>query len=311
MRTSGRIAPTWMVVPIVVAAILGYLAGHGHSRAEVGVKSHTIFAANVRISYPTGWQPAVTAPAIPGLAIAHPVVLAPSGGAAHAGLLIGELTESEPSPLPRSFMAHLTSLPETEVVELTETQAYRYTRLSVRGSDRILNIYAIPNPGGSPTALVCYASAAYAAYMRTCGQIVAKLTLAGQQPSYGLAPQPAYARKLSASIAVLDGQRVALRREMHAGASPLALQRLAARLAAGFAGEAASLSSLKPPSAMGQQQVALTRSILRARDAYSALAVAASAESPSRSAAAQTQVYEAETGVNAVLENFALLGYRT
>jgi hypothetical protein len=311
MRTSGRIAPTWIVVPIVAAAILGYLAGNGHSRAEVGAKSHTIFAANVRISYPTGWQPAATAPEIPGFAIAHPLVLAPSGGAAHAGLLIGELTESdEPSPLPRLFMAHLSSLPETEVVELTETQAYRYTRLSVRGSDRMLSIYAIPNPEGSRTALVCYASAGYSAYMRTCGQIVAKLTLAGQQPSYGLAPQPAYARKLSASIAVLDGQRVALRREMHAGASPLALQGLAARLAAGFAGEAASLSSLKPPSAMGQEQVALTRSILRARDAYSALAVAASAESPSRSAA-QRQVYEAEASVNAVLENFALLGYRT
>jgi hypothetical protein len=175
----------------------------------------------------------------------------------------------------------------------------------------MLSLYMIPNPGGNPTAVACYALTAFSADMRACEQIVAKLTLVGQPPSYDLNPESGYARRLSTSIGVLDGQRVALRREMRPGAAPATVQSLATRLAAGFANAAASLALLEPPSATYQAQATLSRSILRTRDAYAALAAAATAENPSRSATARRQVYEAETSVNAVLESFALLGYRT
>jgi hypothetical protein len=311
MHAFDRSLPTVMAPILAVVAILGYMAGHDRSRAASGEKSRTIFTTSVLLDYPSDWQPAAAAPGIPDLSIAHPVVLAPDGDAAHAGLLTGQLPGGEPSPLPRRFLARMRRLPDTEVVDLPETQAYRYARLSIPGFDRMLSLYAIPNPGGNPTALVCYASAAFSAYMRTCEQIVATLTLVGQPPSYGLTPEPGYARRLSASIGVLDGQRVALRREMRPGAVPGTVQRLATRLAAGFANAAASLSLLEPSFATDQAQAALSRSILRTRDAYAALAAAATAESPSRSAAARRQVYEAETSVNAMLESFALLGYRT
>ncbi|HEY5044407.1 MAG TPA: hypothetical protein VII53_00960 [Solirubrobacteraceae bacterium] len=303
---------TAMMPVLAVVAILGFVAGHDRSHAASGEKSRRILGGSVLLEYPSDWEPVASASGIPGLSIAHPVVLAPGGDAANAGLITGQLAGGEPSPLPERFMTRVRKPPDAEVVDLPETQAYRYARLSIQGFDQMLSIYAIPNPGGNPTILACYASVALSAYMRTCEQIVATLTLVGQQPSYDLAPEPGYARRLSASIGALDAQRDALRREMRQGASLFTVQRGAARLAAGFANAAASLSLLEPSLfATAQAQAALSRSILRARDAYTALAAAATAESPSRFAVARRQVYEAETSINAALESFALLGYRT
>jgi hypothetical protein len=311
VHASRRSLVVGITAVLLAAAILGYVAGHDRSRTVTEAKGSTISAASVLLSYPSDWRPADNAPAIPGLSLAHSIVLAPGGDGAHAGLLAGQLPGGEASLLPAAFVARMRSIPDTEVVDLVDTQGYRYGGVKIDGFDRMLSVYAIPNEGGTPTVLACYATAAFSAYLRTCEQIVAKLTLAEQSSSYDLAPEAEYARGLSASIGALDRQRVALRREMSSGATPLTVQRLATRLAAGFAAEAASLARLEPPSATGQAQATLSQAILRARDAYTALAVAATAEDPSRSAAAQKQVEEAEASVNAVLESFALLGYRT
>lgn len=270
----------------------------------------TASVAGVQLDYPSSWQTAASVPEIPGLAMAHAAVLAPHGDAGQAGLITGQLPAGEPSPLPGTFVARMRQLPETTVVSLLEVRAYRYAKLSIRGFDRDLTLYAIPNPGGADsTALACYASAQLAADMRTCQQIVATLTLVGQSQSYDLTPEPTYARRLSASIAALDGQRVALRREMSAQATPPTVQRLAARLAAQFDIAATSLAALEPSAATGQAQIVLSSSILRARDAYSALAAAAGAASLPRMTVARQHVYEAETSVDNALESFSLLGY--
>lgn len=311
MHTFGRRFSTVVIPVLATVAILGYLAGHGRAHAAPRVSNRTISAASLLLTYPSDWQPVAGAPEIPGLSIVRPLVLAPNGDAAHAGLLTGELSGGEPSLLPRRFMTQMRALPDTEIVELVGTQAYMYARLNVKGFDRMLNIYAIPSPGSNPTVLACYASPAFSVAMRECAQIVAGLTLVGQQPSYNLTPEADYARELSASIGELNRERVGLRREMRPGASPLTTQRLATRLAAGFAHAAASLTLLAPSPTTVQAQTMLASSILRASEAYAALAAAATAESPSRAASAKRQVDETETGVNAVLEGFALLGYRT
>jgi hypothetical protein len=201
-------------------------------------------------------------------------------------------------------------LPQTSVVSLLEVRAYRYSGLSIRGFDRNLTVFAIPNPGNADSnALACYASAALAAAMQTCQQIVSTLTLVGQSQSYDLTPEPTYARQLSASIALLDGQRVALRREMSAHVTTAVLQRLATRLAAAFGTAATSLGALESSAATARAQIVLSSSILRARDAYTALASAAGAASGPGMTAARARVYEAESGVGSALESFALLGY--
>jgi hypothetical protein len=305
-----------MIVLLCAVALIGYLVGHDRSHAASGVKGREtstskISTSSILLSYPQGWQSVAAGPTIPGLSLVHPVVLAPDGHVTQAGLVTGQLPTSESSLLPKQFLAAMRSLPDTEVVDLAETQSYRYARLNIKGFDRTLSLFTIPNPEGKPTALACYASASFSAEMRTCEQIVAKLAVVKQPPSYDLAPESGYARKLRASIDALDGQRVTLRSEMRPGAPAPTVQRLATRLAAAFASTAASLLQLEPSPATGQQQARLSQSISRARDAYTTLAAAAAGASPSRAAAARIQVYEAETAINTVLENFALLGYRT
>jgi hypothetical protein len=297
-------------VPLLLfVALLGYLAGHGRSHGPVPERLHSASVANVVLDYPSGWREVSGAPGIPGLAIANPIVLGPGGRSTHAGLLVGSLPRGELSPLPAQFVASLPRLPETDVVNLLEVQAYRYAQLSVPGFNRTLTMFVIPNPGGDATVLACYAAASHADDMRACEQTVATVTLIGQSQTYELAPEPSYARKISASISSLDGLRLALRRELPPQATAATVQTVAARLAGGFANAAASLSLIEPSLGAGQAQIELSGAVQRAHDAYIALASAAGQEDVSAYAAARRQAGEAESGVNLALENFVLLGY--
>ena len=298
------------VVPLLVAvAVLGYIAGHASSRSPTAEEVRTVSTATVVLNYPSGWTRPSVAPGIPELPIANTIALAPKGQAAHAGMLVGALPASKLSPLPARFVANLRGLPETGIVSLQEVQAYRYARLNIPGYDRMLTLFVIPNPHGQPTALACYASANYSTDLKRCEQIVATLTLVGQTQSYDLTPEAAYARRVNASVAALDRERVALRRELGTQAAPARVHAVATRLAGGFEEAATSLSRLEPSFATGQIQAVLSGSIIQTRDAYTALAAAAANESASEYASARKRVYEAESNVNWALENFALLGY--
>jgi hypothetical protein len=309
-----------LAVPLLAAvAILGYLAGHHRASATTAGaagKTPIAYGKSVLLEYPHSWRPvdARTAPAIPGVRITSPVLLAPGGDAASAGLLSGQIPGGGTSPLPNGLLAQLRGAPHTEVVDLLNAQAYRYSQLSVRGYDRVLYLYVIPNldlvpnPGGSSTALACYAAAAASSYLRQCQRIVAGLTLVGHSAS-DLTPEAGYAGRLNQLIASLDGERLKLRARMRTRATPIALSHLASTLAERFAAAAKSLSVLEPPPAVGATQAALANSIEGARGAYEALAAAALAGSPSGYAAAQAHVAQAESGVDAALQSFALLGY--
>jgi hypothetical protein len=295
-----------------MAAVLvaGYLAGHRSSTAAPVERTHTgPVTADVLLTYPAAWRRVASTPEIPGLSIVRAAALAPGDGT-HAGLVVGYLTGGEGSPLPARFVSGLRERPIGEVVDLAETQAYRYPGLSVPGFAPTTTLYALPNHGGNATVLACYATAALSAYLRACEQIVATLTLAGQAPSYALVPDSGYARAVNAAIAGLEGQRVALRRVLGSGAPPGAARRLATRAAQGFAGAAAAVSGLEPPSAVGQAQLALLRSLGQAGDAYTAMAAAAGAGDLATYASARAKVYKAEAGVDRALVSYSLLGYK-
>ena len=309
MRYFDRRVPLGVIPVLVAVAILGYVAGHSRSQGSSAEELRTASAANVVLDYPSGWRRASGDPRIPGLPIAHAIALAPDGDTAHAALLAGALPRGELSPLPGKFIVSLRTLPETEVVNLQEVQAYRYARLSIPGFDPMLTLFVIPNPHGDPTALACYATPSFSAYMRACEKIVATLTLVGQSQSYDLTPEPNYASRISASIVALNRLRMTVRRELRPQASPATVQALATRLAHGFASAGTSLSRLEPSFAAGQAQSVLSASILETRDAYTALGAAAAGESASGYASARKRVYEAESNINWALENFALLGY--
>jgi hypothetical protein len=309
VRYPARGLPTAVIPVLVAVAVLGYVAGHSRSQSDQAKDLRTLSSANVVLDYPPGWDRAAGAGGIPGLSIADPTLLAPGGDEAKAGLLVGAVPHGELGPLPRQFVAGLHRLPQTQIVNLVEAQAYRYGQTGVPGFEEMLTIFVIPNPGGDPTLLACYAPTAQGVYMRTCEQAVAGATLVDRSQTYELTPEPTYARGISAAVAPLDVLRVALKRELRPQVSAATARELARKLADGFAAADAALAGLEPSFAAERPQAALAAAILQARDGYEALASAATAESAADYAAAQKRIAEAESDVNWALENFALLGY--
>lgn len=300
---------------LAAVAILGYMAGYRRAPAATPTVTHrettrTVSDAGVLLEYPADWQPAKAVAAVPGLPIARPLLLAPGGDAARAGLLAGELPSGEPGPLPARFLALMHGTPHTEVVNLIDGQAFRYSHVEVAGYDRALDLYVILYAGRSPTALACYASQARSStYLSQCEQIVAGLTPLGQSSTYDLTPDTGYAQRLGTLIEGLNRERLTLRREMRAQPTPAAVGRFATSLADRFAAAASSLALLESSPVAGPTQTALASSILRARDTYRALAAASAAPGQVGYPAALLQVGAAEAGVDTALESFALLGY--
>jgi hypothetical protein len=299
------------VIPVlVVAAIIGYLVGiHRASAPSVpaaGEAQRVASGASVLLEYPSPWQPAASPPALPGLTVTDPLLLAPGGKSTEAGLVSGQLPAGAPSPLPAAFVALVHGVPDVEVVNLAHLQAYRFSRLS--GYQRTLDVYVIPTVGGSPTALVCYAPSGSSSYLPQCERIVASVTLVGQT-SYNLSPSAAYAGQLGAVISALDKERLTLRRQIRASTTPSTSSALATTLADRFASAATSLTALEPPQAASAAQAALATALTEAHSAYTALASAAAAEDSAAYSTAEKQVSTDESAVNSALENFALLGY--
>ncbi len=310
MDSSRRLVPPVVIPVLLVVAIVAYLIGSHRSSspsppsgsgAPAGA-TRIASGSSVLLEYPAAWQTTVAAPALAGLPIAHPLLIAPGGHASEAGLLSGQLPAGQPSPLPTSFVALIHDVPGTEVVSLGNGEAYRYS--GITGYQRTLDIYVVPTVGASPTVLVCYAASRHSSYLQQCEQIVAKATVVAQS-SYSLSPDATYASQLSSLIGSLDKERVALRAQMRA--KPEMVATLATRLAARFADTAAAVAGLEPPLPASAAQATLASSLQHAHDAYSALAVAAS--EPVGYASAEPQVNAAETTVDAALEDYALLGY--
>lgn len=299
-----------MVPAFIAIAIIGFVLGHHGAHKAPVETTLTASVASVLLDYPSAWQQGGATPQIPGLPIGHPLLLAPSGHSAQAGLLGGQLPGGEPSPLPHSFLTLLKALPAAEVVDLLGNQAYRYPQLHVPGFTPELTLYTIPHPGGEATALACYASAGFTAAMHTCEHIVATLTLVGQSQSYDLTPNATYASQLTAAITALDQQRLVLRRAMSVQVPSITLERTAARLASVFARATESLSPLEPSLAAGRTQAALAAALVQARNAYTAFATAVKEGGPPGLTAARQRVYEAETKIDEALEDFSLLGYK-
>jgi hypothetical protein len=307
---ASRLNPRTIVVSLlVVVAIVGFLVGRRGAHAVAPEPMVAVSVASVVLNYPATWKQVASPPAIPGFTITHELALAPGGDASHAGLLAGGLAQSESTPLPADLVALFRGPPRAEVVGLLGSEAYRYAGVRVPGFGHELTLFAIPNPRGEETDVACYAAQRSSADLRTCEHIVATLTLVGQSQSYDLSPNGTYAQGLTTAVTLLDKQRVSMRREMSQQAPSLTLQRTASRLAGVFAQAAESISSLGPTLAVGRAHAALSASLLQARDAYKALAVAVASGGPAGVTAARDQVYAAEASVNRSLEGFALLGY--
>ena len=306
------------VLLLLTVAIVGYLDGHGHSSGPPVERSREASNVATVINYDaaSGWRPASAAPSIPGLAIAQPLVVAPGGDGARTGLIVGKMLGSEFGPVPPQLLAQVRQPPDTQVVDLLNTQAYRYSGLTITRSGMALTLYTIPTSATSTTAIVCYAQAGSSGGLQACERLAGTLTIATPSPQVeertyqSLTPQLAFGKRISAMAARVQALLGTIRPELRQGASRAASAAAARRLAGGLAGAAGSLSGVSPPPAAARAQGSLSESLARAREAYSALAAALGSGDESAYSAALTQVYAAEASLSSALKNFGLLAYK-
>ncbi len=311
MLRAARNMPLLAVPFLAAAALLGYVAGYrplpSSSGAAFGAQTRTASVAKVLVEYPAAWRVAA-AGSVPGLTLKGQVTLAPDGDSGQGGLIVGELPTGEPLPLPASLLSRVSATPRAEVVNLIGGQAYSYSRLSVRGYAKTLDLFVVPNQsGGSDTALACYGTAG-SAELRECGLIVAKASLAGEA-QYELAPEAGYAQSLATVLDSLQRERTTLRRGLSQHPKQATATHLAGTLAERFSTALNGLNALTPPKAASAAASALASALGSSRDAYAALATAISEGSRGGYTAALGRVDVAEASVDTALQRFALLGY--
>jgi hypothetical protein len=306
------------VLLLLTVAIVAYLDGHGHSSGPPVERSREASNAVTVINYDaaSGWRPASRAPKIPGLTIGQPLVVGPGGDGARSGLVVGKMLDSEFGPVPPQLLAEVRQPPDTQVVDLLNTQAYRYSGLTVTSTGMTLTLYTIPTSASSTTAIVCYAQAGSSSDLQACERLAGTLTIATSSPQtevrtyQSLTPQLAFGKRISAVAARVQTLLRTVRPELHQGASKAASAAVAKRLADGLGGAAGSLVSVSPPPAAARAQGSLLESLARAREAYSALAAALQSGDETAYTAALTQIYAAEASLSSALKNFGLLAYK-
>jgi hypothetical protein len=316
MELARANLPRLAVPFMLLVAIAGYLIGHSTSTAPSQSPSleqpHEVSSAIGSLEYgsSSGWRVASATASVPGLSIVHATVLAPHGESAGAGLIAGRLQDAGSAPLPLLFVRRLARLPDTQVVDLENTEAYRYTRLAIPGFDRELTLFVVPSAASSKAVIACYASAAEAATMAECDRIAATLTTPSSEAESdeGLAPEAAYANAVAGTVRRVDALRLELRPQIRAPAT--GASKAIARLTAGFAAAAGSFSAVQAPAAAGWARATLAASLWSQRDAYAALGRAVENAQSAAYTAAEAQLEAAEGTFDSALTDFALIGYR-
>ncbi len=306
------------VLLLLTIAIVGDQDGHGHSSGAQVERTREASNTATVINYDaaSGWLAAPRAPTIPGLAIAQPLLLGPGGNGARSGLIVGKMLGSEFGPVPPQLLAQVREPPDTQVVDLLNTQAYRYSGLSITSSGMALTLYTIPTSATSTTAIVCYAQAGSSRDLQACERLAGTLTIATSSPQVevrtyqSLSPQLAYGNQISAVAARVKALLSTLRAQLRPGASKAASAAVATRLADGLAGAAGSLATVSPPPAAARAQGSLSESLARTQEAYSALAASLGSGDESAYSAALTQIYVAEASLDSALKDFGLLAYK-
>jgi hypothetical protein len=312
MDAPGRVVHPLLILALVLVAVGGYLVGSHRGSSQVAAEdppstTRSLSSSGLLLEYPVTWRRASSSTSIPGLTLARPVTLVPDGNAA-AGLITGQLPAGEAAPLPASFLARLHGLPHVEVVNLVSTQAYRYTRIGLSNFGKAIDLYVIPAAGSGARVMACFAPKRLIPASQQCERIVSGVALTGP-PAETLTPEPIYAKQLSAVVSSLDAERVRARRQTASGASVAQVASAAANLAARLSSASESLAALQPPQLVAPAGAVLAGALRRAADSYSALAVAARAESLSEYDIARGAIGTAESRVDAALANFAVLGY--
>jgi serine/threonine protein kinase len=264
------------IVTVVLAALL--IGGFALGRETTSSSTPKLSVAQsgpISLAFPTNAWRTARPPAIHGLRLEGPIALV-STDAKHPGTLVAGLAQDAEGPglLPPQLRAGLNGAAPVEAVAVGPARGLEYASLPASSVGRRLSLLLVPTPQGA-AAVACLVPRVLAAGTTPadCDSVAATLRLHGLR-ALPLGQTGGYANALSSTLTLLDGERLAGRRQLAAAQTRGEERRAAFVLESGFAGAAAQLAAIHPTPFARPAHAALVAAVRRAATAYGALAAA-------------------------------------
>jgi serine/threonine protein kinase len=306
--SRGRRWRPAVAVAGAVAAVLvmGFLVGRSLSGDEPTRRrpGATVSAGALALTAPDRWKRATKPPAIAGLRLANPVVLAPQGGPAGATITAGTARREHPSLLPAGLRTPSGS-PKPTAVRLGELQAYRYDGL--RAGDRTLRVYTVPTTGGVATIACAAPGGSPRAVAADCDRAALSLRLRWTKP-LPLGPDTAYLNRLGAVVSRLNANAARSATGLRRARTAKSQARAASQIENAYAAAAKALKTATSNPHVRRSNAALVRALLRLRATYERLAAAAAGRRSGAYARARRDIAPAAAELRRTLARARLAG---
>jgi len=203
--------------------------------------------------------------------------------------------------LPPTLASQLTAAAPAHAVAVGALRGLDYPRLPAARIPFQTSLLLVPTARGA-VAVACLRPRVLPAGATApdCGGVAATLRLHGLR-AVPLGSAGGYAQSLASVLTLLDGERLADRRQLAGATRPLEQARAAAALHGAFGQAAAGIGRLQATPFAKPAQLALVAALRRASTAYAQLADAARAHDKGGYARAATAVDAAERAVDAAV----------
>jgi protein kinase-like protein len=263
----------------------------------------TATAGPLSLTFPAGdWQPADSAPALPGLPLTGEVALASRRPDAPGTVVAGLAPTAEGRGLlPATLQRELTAAAPARVMRAGTLRGIDYPSLPAGRIPDQLSLFLVPTTRGT-VAVACLWPKVMTpgTHAPGCDAVTATFRLHGLQ-ALPLGSTGAYGRAASSALTLLDGERLAGRRQLAAATTPVEQARAAAVLHAAFAQAAAQVAQITPSPTDRPAHAALVAALDRAASAYRALGAAARTHDAHAYAAAARAADASERAVDSAI----------
>jgi hypothetical protein len=305
-RGGRNLFPIVLVVGVVAAAAIGFLAGGSGGDGSAGGATPAVGAASpdVKAKVPEGWTRLAAVPQIPGIDLADPVAFAPGGKGGGDAVVLGSVRTSADNStlLSTGLIKNAGTLPERTALQTDSgLQGYRYRNVKVQGLDRPVTLYAVPTSTGVAT-LACMATQAICDASANTMQLVSA-------KAFPVGPSKDYAAAVGGALGTLDKAVRSGQAKLRSARTPKQQGAAAAALSAAYAKAAKTLSALEVSPADKLANAQLAGGLQATAAAYGKAAKAASRNDKGAFARAGGAVTAGQATVAKALAGLKNAGY--
>jgi predicted Ser/Thr protein kinase len=297
----------WQTIGLVAVVLLALLLGgfalgretHGSGGGRLSVAQ----SGPLSLQFPSGQWKTVRPPTIPGLKLEGAIALMSTQQDRPGTIVAGIAPAAEGvGLLPPALRADLNGAAPVTAVAAGPLRGLEYRNLPAAKVAHRFGLFLVPIPRGA-AAVACLAPRVLEAgtMPADCDAVAATLRLHGLR-ALPLSTSGHYATELSAALTLLDGERLAGRRQLAGATTPAEEARAAKGLQGGFSGLAQRLAGVTPTPFARPGHDTLVAALRNAATQYAKLAQAATAHDEAAYAAAARRVDAAERTVDASIQ---------